>query len=185
MDYVSFMYKEMLEKDILSIITDHLPQIIASAIIILLTPSSKYIVGKIIRKYGSLTLKSEPRTLHIIQVINILINFTCLVALAIIWGVQPQNMLVALSSIFAVIGVAMFAQWSILSNITAGIIIFFTTPFKIGDEIHILDKDTPIDAIIENILTFHTHLRTKDNELIIIPNSLFLQKIVSVGKMER
>ncbi len=153
--------------------------------IILLMPSSKYITGKVIRKYGTLTLKSEARTMQIIQVINILINFTCLLALAIIWGVQPQNMWVAMSSIFAVIGVAMFAQWSILSNITAGLIIFFTTPFHIGDEIHILDKDSPIDAVIENILTFHTHLRTLEGELIIIPNSLFLQKIVSVGKMER
>lgn len=164
----------------IEIFNDHLPQIIASVIIILLTPFSKYVLGKVIRKYSSMTLKSELRTLHIIRVINMLINFTCVVTLAIIWGVQPENMLVALSSIFAVIGVALFAQWSILSNITAGIIIFFSTPFRIGDTIHILDKDTPIQAIIENILTFHTHLRTKEGEQIIIPNSLFLQKIVSV-----
>lgn len=169
----------------IDLLKEHLPQIIASVIIIFLTPFSKYVIGKIVHKYGAITLKAESRILQIMQVINILINFTCLITLAIIWGVQPQNMLVALSSIFAVIGVAMFAQWSILSNITAGIIIFFTAPFKIGDEIHILDKDSPIDAIIENVLTFHTHLRTHDGELIIIPNSLFLQKIVSVGKVER
>ncbi|MDU1892108.1 MAG: mechanosensitive ion channel [Dysgonomonas sp.] len=168
--------------EIIEILKRYLPQIIASFIIIILTPSSKYIMGKVVRKYSALTLKSENRTLHIIRVINIFINLACIVALSIIWGVQPQNMLVAMSSVFAVIGVAMFAQWSILSNITAGIIIFFSTPFRIGDQIHILDKDAPIDATIENILTFHTHLRTKENELIIIPNSLFLQKIVSTGK---
>lgn len=167
---------------ILEIIENYVPQVIASLVLILLIPSSKYIVGKVVRKYSAVTLKSENRTLHIIRIINISINFACIIALSIIWGVNPQNMLVALSSIFAVIGVAMFAQWSILSNITAGIIIFFTTPFKIGDQIHILDKDTPIEATIENIMTFHTHLRTKENELIIISNSLFLQKIVSVGK---
>ncbi|MBK5721648.1 mechanosensitive ion channel [Dysgonomonas sp. Marseille-P4677] len=169
----------------IDLLKEHLPHIIASAVIILLMPSSKYIIRKIVRKYGVITLKTEPRILQITQVINILINLTCLIILAIIWGVQPQNMLVALSSIFAVIGVAMFAQWSILSNITAGIIIFFTAPFRIGDEIQILDKDYPLDAVIENVLTFHTHLRTREGELIIIPNSLFLQKIVSVGKMER
>ncbi len=161
-------------------IKDHLPQLIASATVILLTPSSKYIVGKIIKKYGSFTLKSEPRTLHVVRVINILINLTCFITLAIIWGVKPENMLVAISSIFAVIGVALFAQWSILSNITAGMIIFFTTPFRIGDEIAIVDKDMPINATIEGIMTFHTHLRTKEDELIVIPNSLFLQKAVSV-----
>lgn len=161
---------------------EYLPQIIASAIIILLTPSSKYILGKIVKKYGVLTLKSETRMLHVARVINISVNFICIVTLAVIWGVQPQNMLVAVSSIFAVIGVALFAQWSLLSNVTAGIIIFFSTPFRMGDKIHILDKDMPIEATIESILTFYTHLRTDDGELIVIPNSLFLQKMVSVGK---
>lgn len=166
----------------LELIRGYLPQLIASVVVVLLTPSSKYILGKIIRKSAALTLKSESRTLHVIRIVNILVNFSCLVILAIIWGVKPQNMLVAVSSIFAVIGVAMFAQWSILSNITAGIIIFFSTPFRIGDNIHILDKDSPIEATIENILTFHTYLRTKQGESIVIPNSLFLQKIVSVVK---
>jgi len=166
------------------VINEYLPHIIASAIIILLMPSSKYVVGKVIRKFGILTFKTETRTMQVLRVINMLINFTCILSLAIIWGVKPQNMLVAMSSIFAVIGVAMFAQWSLLSNITAGIIIFFTTPFRIGDEIHILDKETPINATIEGILTFHTHLRTKEGELIVIPNSLFLQKMVSIGKPE-
>jgi len=168
----------------MNLIQGYLPQIIASAIIIAVTPSSKYVLRRIMRKYGHLTLKTEARTLHVISVVNILINFSCIVLLAIIWGVKPQNMLVAVSSIFAVIGVAMFAQWSMLSNITAGIILFFSTPFRIGDEIRILDKDTPIDAMIENISTFHTYLRTKEDESIIIPNSLFLQKIVSVGKQK-
>lgn len=160
----------------------YIPQIIASAVVILSVPVSKYITRKLIRKSGILRLRNENRIAHIIRVIYILINFTSVIALTIIWGVQPQHMLVAMSSIFAVIGVAMFAQWSMLSNITAGIIIFFTTPFRIGDEIKILDKDTPIVATIEDILTFHTHLRTSEGELVIVPNSLFLQKIVSVGE---
>lgn len=166
----------------MEIIKEYLPQLIISVIVFLLLPSSKYVLGKVIRKYGILTLKSELRTLHIVSVVNMLINFSCLLLLAIIWGVRPENMLVTMSSIFAVIGVAMFAQWSLLSNITAGIIMFFTTPFRVGDYIHIIDKDTPIKATIESILTFHTYLRTDDDELIVIPNSLFLQKTVAVGK---
>lgn len=163
-------------------IQDYIPQIIASAITLLLLPFSKFVARKIVKKYGMLTLKSETRILHVIRVIYLLINITCILLLTLIWGVNPKNMLLAVSSIFAVIGVAMFAQWSILSNVTAGIIIFFTTPFRIGDEIHILDKDAPLIATIENILTFHTYLRTKEGELVLIPNSLFLQKMVSVVK---
>lgn len=159
---------------------EHIPQLIVSVVTILLLPLSKLITRKVVKKYGLMTLKSETRILHVIRVIYLLINFTCILLLTLIWGVDPKNMLLAVSSIFAVIGVAMFAQWSMLSNITAGIIIFFTTPFRIGDEIHILDKDLPLIATIESILTFYTYLRTKEGELIIVPNSLFLQKMVSV-----
>ncbi len=160
-----------------------LPQIVATVITVISIPLSKYILRKIIEKYNSVTLKSEVRTTHVVRVINILINITAITILAIIWGgVRPHNMLLAMSSVFAVIGVAFFAQWSILSNVTAGMIIYFTTPFRIGDHIHILDKDLPINATIENILTFYTYLRTEEDELIVIPNSLFLQKMVSMGK---
>ena len=159
-----------------------LPQIIITGIVFVLIPVSKYIANKIITKYGTMTLKAESRIEQVRQVLAILINFTGIFTLAVIWGVKPENMLLALSSIFAVIGVAMFAQWSILSNITAGIIIFFSTPFRIGDRIHILDKDLPMEATIEKIQTFYTHLRTEEDELIVLPNNLFLQKMVSVKK---
>lgn len=160
----------------------YLPQIIASAIVIVLLPLSRYIAFKIITKSGRIIQVSEARILQIRQVIAILLNILFFFSLAIIWGVDPDNILLGLSSVFAIIGVAFFAQWSILSNITAGIIMFFNAPFRVGDRIHILDKDIPIIATIENIQTFYTHIRTEDDELIVIPNNLFLQKIVSVLK---
>jgi small-conductance mechanosensitive channel len=66
----------------------------------------------------------------------------------------------------------MFAQWSILSNITSGVILF-SFPFKIGDIIKIHDKDFPITAEIEDILAFHVSLRTADGEMIIQTISFF------------
>ncbi len=45
-----------------------------------------------------------------------------------------------LSSIFAVLGVALFAQWSILSNLTASVLIFFVFPYRIGDRVKVSDK---------------------------------------------
>lgn len=162
----------------------YIPQIIVSGILIPLLFLSKYLVNQLIRKYGQLLHKSELRMRHIKNVISILINITFIVALAIVWGVDPGNILVGLSSIFAVIGVAMFAQWSILSNITAGIIIFFSAPYRIGDRIRIIDKDVPIIATIENIKTFYTHIRTDENELVVLPNNIFLQKIVALTDTE-
>jgi small-conductance mechanosensitive channel len=78
--------------------------------------------------------------------------------------------------------VAKFTQWSILSNITSGIVLFFSFPFKIGDVIRIHDKDFPIEGEIEDIRAFHIYLKTKDSEMIIYPNSLLLQKGISIIK---
>lgn len=158
---------------------EYIPQIIATGLVILFYPSTRLILSKIIKRYARISGKSA-RINHMLRIIYTFLNLICVTAIVIIWGVDPRNIFVAMSSIFAVIGVAMFAQWSILSNITAGIIIFFTSPFKIGDFIMIHDKDIPIEAEIEDILTFHTHLRTKEGEIIVYPNNLFLQKGVSV-----
>jgi len=166
----------------MNLILSYLPQIIASAIIILLMPLSKYIIRKSIRRFSLLKLRSEIRTLQVMHITSISINLFCVIALAVVWGVRPQNMWIALSSIVAFIGVGLFAQWSILSNVTAGIIIYFSTPFHIGDKIQIHDKDFPIIATIESIMTFYTHLRTEDGELIVMSNTLFLQKTVSLLK---
>jgi small-conductance mechanosensitive channel len=164
------------------IIESYFLQIILSAVVIILLPVTRYIAQKIVSKYGRLIHMPDVRILQVRHIITILLNIVFIFTIAIVWGVNPNNLLLGLSSVFAIIGVAMFAQWSVLSNITAGLIMFFNAPFRIGDRIHIIDKDLPIVATIESIQTFYTHIRTDDNELIVIPNSLFLQKIVSVKK---
>jgi small-conductance mechanosensitive channel len=118
----------------------------------------------------------------VIKYIHLFINILVIIALIIIWGVQTKDIFIALSSITTVVGVAMFAQWSILSNITSGVILFFSFPFKIGDVIKIHDKDFPIEAEIEDIGAFHVYLKTIDGEKIIYPNNLLLQKGISILK---
>ena len=161
---------------------DYFPQIVASVIVIVLLPLSKYLARKLVNRYGLITHKIEIRMRQVKQIISLIINITFVFVLTIIWGVQPQNLLIGLSSIFAVLGVALFAQWSLLSNITSGLVMFFSAPYRVGDRIHIIDKDIPIIANIEIIGVFYTHIRTDDDELVVLPNNLFLQKIVSIKK---
>lgn len=153
---------------------------IASAVVLLILFILRVIVSKLVKRFARISFTLEHRTNLVIKYFNILFGTLAIIALFIIWGVKPQNVILVASSVFAVVGVAMFAQWSILSNITSGIILFFSSPFKIGDTIRIHDKDFPIEAEIEDIRGFHTYLKTKDGELITYPNSLLLQKGVSV-----
>lgn len=155
---------------------------IATGIVVLIYIIFRIIIGKIIRRFAKVSQTLEHRSNLVIKYFNILLGLIAIIAIFIIWGVKPQNVILVFSSVFAVIGVAMFAQWSILSNVTSGIILFFSAPFKIGDIIRIHDKDFPIEAEIEDIRGFHTYLKTKDGELITYPNSLLLQKGISVIK---
>ena len=145
----------------------------------------KSVIAKIVKKYATLNESLEHRTNLIIKYINILLGILAILSIVIIWGVKRDQILLFISSVFAVVGVASFAQWSILSNITAGIVLFFSYPFKIGDIIKIHDKDFPIEAEIEDIKAFYILLKTIDGETITYPNNLLMQKGISVIKKHR
>jgi small-conductance mechanosensitive channel len=140
----------------------------------------RFITTKIILKFSNQSQKFATRTQVIIKYTNILLVIVSLIFIFMIWGVKTDHLALAFSSIFAVIGVAMFAQWSLLSNITAGVIIFFTAPFHIGDIIKIHDKDFPFEAEIIDIKGFHIYLKTEKEEVIIYPNNIFFTKSISI-----
>ena len=102
------------------------------------------------------------------------------IVLAAIWGVHHNQIVVFLTSFLTVMGIAFFAQWSLLSNITSGIILFFNHPLHIGDSIEVHDKDFPVEGRVVDITYFFVHIRTEQNVILTIPNSLMLQKMVSV-----
>lgn len=144
----------------------------------------RYVLVAIVQRFAKKLEKVEHRTGLIIKYIDFTVIFGVLLSLILIWGVDFSDVGVVLSSVFAVIGIAFFAQWSILSNITSGVIMFFTFPYKIGDYIIIHDKEYDYQGTIEDIKGFHVLLKTQDNRLITYPNSLMLQKGVSVIKPE-
>jgi small-conductance mechanosensitive channel len=92
--------------------------------------------------------------------------------------VKQSELAVFIGSVLAVIGIALFAQWSILSNITSGIIIFFIHPVKLDDTIAVIDKDYNIEGRVSDIGVFLVLLKTTDGEQITIPNNVFIQKMV-------
>jgi small-conductance mechanosensitive channel len=153
---------------------------IATGVVFVIIIVLRIVTTKLVRRYAKSSQTIERRTNLVIKYMHLFINILAIVALTIVWGVQTRDIFIALSSIATVVGVAMFAQWSILSNITAGIILFFSFPFKIGDTIRIHDKDFPIEAEIEDISAFHVYLSTKDGEKIIYPNNLLLQRGISI-----
>lgn len=159
-------------------------QIITTIAIFLVLWILQFILKKAAQRVGHSSGIHMTRTRLMFKYINVLVTILVIFFLSLTWGYNPQELALIFSSVFAIIGVALFAIWSILSNITAGIILFFSFPYKIGSRIRIHDKDAPIEAIIEDIKAFHLHLRTLEGELITYPNNLLLQKAVSLVEME-
>jgi len=149
------------------------------AIIVLLI-IFQFILKQAAHRVGKRSEINITRTRLMFKYINILMILIAFFLLSIAWGMGMQQISLIFSSVFAVIGVALFAIWSILSNITSGIILFFSFPYKIGDKIRIHDKDIPIEAVIEDIKAFHLHLRNDEGELTTYPNNLILQKAVTL-----
>lgn len=164
-------------------INEHYNELIYSLIVFIVILILKFLFTTAVRKVSKISDFNPVRTNLIIKFINIGLTIITIVALTLVWSVNYQDLGVMLSSVFAVIGVALFAQWSILSNITAGVIIFFSFPFKIGNTIRILDKElldpdnSDLDKfVIEDIRAFHLHLRRSNGEILTYPNNLVLQK---------
>lgn len=103
---------------------------------------------------------------------------TAIGGLIFIWGLSLENVWVTVSSVLAVVSIAFFAIWSLVGNILAGIILYFTSPFRIDDEIEV--SPDPIRGQVVAINTFYTVLMDEDKNYVNIPNSMFFQKYIRV-----
>jgi small-conductance mechanosensitive channel len=151
-------------------------KIFESIIVFVLAFFVRLLIIKSLRKIQLKFGFQESRILIINKIIVVIIYLTVIVVVAFIWGVDEKQLLIYISSFLTILGIAFFAQWSILSNITAGLILFVNYPVKIGDTITILEKDNNITGEIKDISAFFITLKTPKKELITIPNAVILQK---------
>ncbi len=116
------------------------------------------------------------REQYVKKAVKIFLSLIALVFICIIWDITFQGLSIYFASIFTIIGVAFFAQWSILSNITASLILFFYYTYKLGSKIQVMDGANSIEGTIKNINLFYIEIETEEGELVAYPNSLALQK---------
>ncbi|EGR0034120.1 mechanosensitive ion channel family protein [Vibrio parahaemolyticus] len=138
----------------------------------------KRIVNRAILNLATSKGVKKARLSFIQRCFNVALLFLTASVFAIITGIGYGDVSLFLSSIFAVLGVAFIAQWSILSNITASFLIFFVFPYRVGDRIKVVDKDEDISGEIQEIRMFHVLIKHNNGNLITYPNNLMLQKAV-------
>ncbi len=155
-------------------------QIIETGIVIILAVILQFTLKKTIFKARDKFGFQKDRVRFAFKLFSSLLYIIGIIAILFIWGVSQYQLAFYLSSILAVLGIALFAQWSMLSNITASVLLFLNHPAKIGDTIMILDKEFPLTGKIKDIGAFFLTFQTEDNETVTIPNGLIFQKMVKI-----
>lgn len=154
-------------------------KLIETAIILLIYLIIRTASSKIIDRTLTERFIQASRGEAIKRVLNITLMAITFVFISLIWGVKQTDLAVFIGSVLTVVGVAFFAQWSILSNITSSIILFFNHPIRMNDDITILEaKDYIIEGKVVNIGLFFITLQTTDGEEITLPNNIFIAKSI-------
>lgn len=99
-------------------------------------------------------------------------------------GVSATVLWTALTGFAAVAAVAFFAAWSVLSNLFCALLIFTAGPFRVGDQLEVLesaDKPGAKGRVVDINLLYTTLEDVSEDSrgaLLQIPNTLFFQKVV-------
>ncbi|WP_164076259.1 mechanosensitive ion channel domain-containing protein [Flavimarina sp. Hel_I_48] len=159
----------------------HILQSVGILLILLLI---RYLVVRLVIKRFLKANFDITRKQIVIKLVNIFFFVILAFFLAAIWGLSGAEVFTYVTSALTILGVAFFAQWSLLSNITSGLILFFNHPLKIGDFVEIIDKDFPMEGRVENITLFFLHLRNKDDQVYTLSNTVVVQKTMRILKPE-
>jgi small-conductance mechanosensitive channel len=116
----------------------------------------------------------------ILKAVHLFSFITIVILLSAVWGLEQNEIAVFVGTLLTALGIAFFAQWSLLSNVTSSLLLFFNHPLKIGDTIKVLDKDYPFEGEVSDLTYFFVELKTTSGEIITIPNSMIFQKAVSI-----
>lgn len=136
------------------------------------------VLNRLLDEFAQRRHISLRRVFTLRKLLNFSVVTIAVLTISFLLGLHYQQIYIFLSSVLAVIGVALFAQWSILSHLTAGVIIFFAFPYRVGDRVKVVDGDEDITGEILEIASFHVLIRRDDGSDITYPNSALLQKPV-------
>ncbi len=156
-------------------------QIIETLLVIAGYIISYFTVKSVINNVLKKTQLERGQRKMIIRAAQLFSTITAVILLTGIWGFRQNEIALFASTILTVLGIAFFAQWSLLSNITSSILIFFNHPVKLGDYIKVLHKDYHYEGEVTEMNYFFVHIKTDNNEVVTIPNSHFFERSFSVS----
>lgn len=142
----------------------------------------RILIGRFNRRYAVKNRIRKDRVIQTNKIINFILTLIFALLIAIAWDLPFEDIFTYMLTLLTVIGIGLFAQWSILSNITASVILFFYFPYRIGGKVKIIDGDNSVVGIVKNISLFSVKIENEEGQLISYPNNLAIQKPIVLLK---
>jgi len=156
-----------------------------SIIIILIYLLIGKILAKGLEKFATKNSLTLERSNRIKKFIEVFVLSLLVITVTLVWGFNMRDFFVAMATVFSIIGVAFFASWSNLSNISSGIIIFFNYKIKIGDRVWFIYVDERLEGVVHEMKLFYIEIITDDGDLIIYPNNQILHNAIRVINVKK
>ena len=131
---------------------------------------------------GNFKPRSASRAIYLARLISITVF---VLVNTLIWGIKISSLLVFSTTMLTLLGVALFAQWSIISNVTAFFILLTHPSIKRGNYIRVLDMDNYVEGYVSELNLFSATLITENREVLIYPNNLLLSRPMMVNPRSR
>ncbi|KAF1056431.1 MAG: Small-conductance mechanosensitive channel [Pseudomonas delhiensis] len=134
-----------------------------------------WLINSASRKASSaLSGRHVDKTLQgfISSLVNIILKILLVVSVASMIGIQTTSFVAAIGAAGLAIGLALQGS---LANFAGGVLILLFRPFKVGDWIEAQGTAGTVD----NIMIFHTVLRTGDNRTVIVPNGALSNGVIT------
>ncbi len=167
-------------KNVTELYRPEIAQLIVSGIVLLCYGVLSRRIAPFIYRTIAATMLREEMNRRAMVVFHILLFLLLVVVLSIIWGIDIKGLLVLASSMIAVVGVALFAAWSLLSNITAFFILLGQRSFAQGVTVRIVDGSNYVEGKVIEVNLFSTVLQTSNGEQVMYPNNLIVSRPVIV-----
>ncbi|MEL6556964.1 MAG: mechanosensitive ion channel domain-containing protein [Bacteroidota bacterium] len=161
-----------------SFLKGNLLQVLLTIVMVFLFIIVRSIVRKLVIKHARKNKMAYSRELYVKKLIMVVQVLLFLTIIGVIWEISLKGLSLYFASVFTVIGVGLFANWSILSNMTASVILFFFFPYRIGNKIRIIDGDNSVEGTVVDITLFYIQIETDEKKKYSYPNNLAIQKAI-------
>jgi len=129
-------------------------------------------IDRYVRKYRI----AHRRNLAMHKTKSVFIYICMLIGIVLLWGVALESVWVSVAGLIGLIAIGFVAVWSILSNVVAGMLLFFNQTLRIEDQIELLPDG--IGGKVLDVNSFFVILVDDEGNKLHVPNNFFFQRYV-------